>query len=359
MALHDRSPVKLEPVFDDLRTHNVLGNSSDDDYHKRFKAVVTVRLPEIMAKLGMSKSENQASVYGAEFFTMSCAVSAVFYNVHEGLLKLPIFSGFNEADWVFSNTFTSLETEVVNWMSKHRPIKTIGPTVPSKYLDKRVEDDSDYGIHLFKPETDICVNWLNSKQTGSVVYVSFGSLVTLREDQMEELALGLKRSERNFLWVVRETEQKKIPTNFMEETSEKGLVVAWSPQLQVLAHEAVGCFMSHCGWNSTMEALSLGVPMVAVPQWTDQPTNAKFIADVWQVGIRAEVDGKGIIRKEEIERCVREIMEGDRSEDIKRNATKWKKLAIEAADHGGSSDTNIIEFIAQLTGKDHVSQPQL
>ncbi|KAK8614833.1 hypothetical protein V6N13_068622 [Hibiscus sabdariffa] len=226
MALHDRSPVKLEPVFDDLRADNVLGNSSDDDYHKRFKAVVTVRLPEIMAKLGMSKSENQASclvydslapwaldiakeegVYGAEFFTMSCAVSAVFYNVHEGLLKLPIvepcvsmaalpflqphdlpsfvptftqlltdqFSSFNEADWVFFNTFTSLETEVVNWMLKHRPIKTIGPTLPSKYLDKRAEDDSDYGIHLFKPETDICVNWLNSKQTGSVVYVSFGS----------------------------------------------------------------------------------------------------------------------------------------------------------------------------------------
>ncbi|KAK8635719.1 hypothetical protein V6N13_004443 [Hibiscus sabdariffa] len=416
MALHDRSSVKLEPVFDDLGADNVPGKSSDGDYHKRFKAVVSLRLPQIMAKLGMSKSENQASclvydslvpwaldiakeegVYGAEFFTMSCAVSTVFYNVHEGLLKLPIvepclsmaalpflqphdlpsfvydikayptftrlltdqFSSFNKADWVFFNTFTSLETEVVNWMSKQRPIKTIGPTIPSKYLDKRVEDDGDYGIHLFKPETDICFNWLNSKQTGSVVYVSFGSLVTLREDQMEELALGLKRSGRNFLWVVRETEQKKIPANFMEETSEKGLVVAWSPQLQVLAHEAVGCFMSHCGWNSTMEALSLGVPMVAVPQWTDQPTNAKFIVDVWQVGIRAEVDGKGIIRKEEIERCVREIMEGDRSEDVKRNAVKWKKLAIEAANQGGSSDTNIIEFIAQLTGKDHVSQPQL
>ncbi|KAK8614835.1 hypothetical protein V6N13_068624 [Hibiscus sabdariffa] len=415
MALPDRSSVKLEPVFDDLGADNVLGKSSDD-YLKRFKAVVSLRLPQIMAKLGMSKSENQASclvydslapwaldiakeqgVYGAEFFAMSCAVSTVFYNVHEGLLKLPIaepclsmaalpllqprdlpsfvydikaypiftqlltdqFSSFNKADWVFFSTFTSLETEVVNWMSKQRPIKTIGPTIPSKFLDKRVEDDGDYGIHLFKPETDICVNWLNSKQTGSVVYVSFGSLATLGEDQMEELTLGLKRSGRNFLWVVRETEQKKIPANFMEETSDKGLVVAWSPQLQVLAHEAVGCFMNHCGWNSTMEALSLGVPMVAVPQWTDQPTNAKFIADVWQVGIRAEVDGKGMIRKEEIERCVREIMEGDRSEDIKRNAAKWKKLAIQAANHGGSSDTNIIEFIAQLTGKDLVSQPQL
>ncbi|KAK8976899.1 hypothetical protein V6N11_019573 [Hibiscus sabdariffa] len=106
-----------------------------------------------------------------------------------------------------------------------------------------------------------------------------------------------------------------------------------------------------------MEALSLGVPMVAVPQWTDQPTNAKFIVDLWRVGIRAEVDGKGIIREEEIERCIREIMEGDGSEDIKRNALKWKKVTMEAVSEGGSSDTNITEFIAELTAKDHVSQP--
>ncbi|KAL4313529.1 hypothetical protein GQ457_01G035420 [Hibiscus cannabinus] len=141
------------------------------------------------------------------------------------------------ADWVFFNTFTSLENEVVKWMSKQRLIKTIGPTISSKYLDKRVEDDSDYGIHLFKPEMDICVKWLNFKQTGFVVYVSFGSLATLGEDQMKHLAsrpvllaavneflfYDQKKSQRNFLCVVRETEQIKILANFIKETSEKGL----------------------------------------------------------------------------------------------------------------------------------------
>ena len=141
-------------------------------------------------------------------------------------------------------------------MASQRSIKTIGPTIPSKYLDKRLEDDKDYGIHLFKPEIDICINWLNSKETGSVVYVSFGSLAALGEEQMQELALGLKKSNSYFLWVVRQTEQKKLPANFLEEASEKGLVVSWSPQLEVLAHKAVGCFMTHCGWNSTLEALS-------------------------------------------------------------------------------------------------------
>lgn len=233
-------------------------------------------------------------------------------------------------------------------MARKRSIKTIGPTIPSKYLDKRLGDDKDYGLHLFKPEIDICMNWLNSKETGSVVYISFGSVAAVEEDQMRELALGLKRSNSNFLWVIRETEKKKLPLNFIEETSEKGLVVSWCPQLEVLAHKAVGCFLTHCGWNSTLEALSLGVPMVVLPQWTDQTTNAKFVADVWEVGIRAKRDEKGMIRKEEMERCIREIMEGDKSEDVKRNADKWKKLAIEAVNEGGSSDKNIEEFVAKL-----------
>ncbi|KAE8714456.1 putative Trichome birefringence-like 43 [Hibiscus syriacus] len=406
LEIRDNSSVKLEPVFDDLGADSVM-EKSIDDYLDRLEAVVTFRLPQIIDKLGMSKSENTASclvydsalpwaldiakqqgVYGAEFFTFSCAVSTIYYNLHEGLLKVPIvepctfmaglpllrphdlpsfisdigayptlthlltnqFSSFKKADWVFFNTFTSLENE--------RPIKTIGPTVPSKYLENRVDDDDDYGVHLFKPEIDICANWLNSKKTGSVVYVSFESLAAPGEDQMEELAMGLKRSGRNFLWVVRESEQKKIPANFIEETSEKGLVVSWSPQLEVLGHKAVGCFMSHCGWNSMMEALSLGVPMVAPPHWTDQTTNAKFIADVWRVGIRAEIDGEGIIGKEEIERCIREVMDGDQSEEMKRNAMNWKKSATDAVSEGGSSENNIIEFIAQLTCNNHISKPQ-
>ncbi|KAL4310783.1 hypothetical protein GQ457_01G035360 [Hibiscus cannabinus] len=305
MVVQDYSSVKLEPVFDDLGADNFLEKSTDD-YLERFKAVVTLRLPQIMAKLRMSKSENPTSclvhdsivpwaldiakdqgVYGVEFFTMSCAMSTVFYNVHEGLLKVPInvepcvsvaglpllqardlpsfisgihahptftqlltnqFSSLEKADWVFFNTFTSLENEVVNWISKQWPIKTIGPTIASKYLDKRVEDDGDYGIHLFMPEMDIC---------SGLFYESLRS-------ELDD------------------------------------------------------------------EALSLGVPMVTVLQLVDQPTNAKFIVDEWQMGIRAEVDEKGIIREEEIERCIREIMEGDASEDIKRNAVKWKKVTMEA-----------------------------
>jgi pathogen-inducible salicylic acid glucosyltransferase len=109
--------------------------------------------------------------------------------------------------------------------------------------------------------------------------------------------------------------------------------------------------MTHCGWNSTLEALSLGVPMVAMPQWTDQPTNAKYIADVWHVGVRVEVNEKRIVTKEEVERCIREVMESERSNVIRKNSDKWKKLAKMAVDEGGSSDKNIEEFVTEVVCK--------
>ncbi|GLT55567.1 hypothetical protein SLA2020_286780 [Shorea laevis] len=233
-------------------------------------------------------------------------------------------------------------------MASQWPVKTIGPAIPSMYLDKRLEDDKEYGLNLFKPNVDACMKWLDMKEIGSVVYASFGSLAALGEEQMEELALGLQNSNCYFLWVVRESEEKKLPCNFVQEIGEKGLVVTWCPQLDVLAHKAIGCFMTHCGWNSTLEALSLGVPMVAMPQWTDQPTNAKFIVDVWNVGIRIKLDEKGIATKEEIELCIREVIEGERGKEMKKNSMRWKELAIEAVDEGGSSDKNIEEFVAKL-----------
>ncbi|GKV02164.1 hypothetical protein SLEP1_g14631 [Rubroshorea leprosula] len=396
------SSINIEPIeFEE--GENVAGV---DDYLDLYTTIIPGKLAKLIEKKKSSQHPIKFLVYdsgspwtldvarsagidAAPFFTQSWAVNAIYYHFHKGTLKLPLeqpvvklpsmpalevsdlpsfvrdteaypglgnlvrsqFTNLEEASLVFCNTLDMLEDEVIRWMSSYKPIKTIGPTLPSIYLDKRLEDDKDYGINLFKPDTDACIKWLDSKEPASVVYISFGSLAALGEEQMEEIALGLKRSNKFFLWVVRETEQKKLPTNFVEEALEKGLVVSWSPQLRVLAHKAVGCFITHCGWNSTLEALSLGVPMVAMPQWTDQPTNAKFVEDVWKVGIRVRVDKHGIIKKEEIERCVREVMEGEKSLDIKSNSESWKKLIKEAVDEGGSSDRNIDEFVAKIICK--------
>ena len=134
----------------------------------------------------------------------------------------------------------------------------------------------------------------------------------------------------------------------MEEVENKGLLVNCSPQVKVLANKAVGCFFTHCGWNSTIEALSLGVPMVTMPGWSDQQTNSKLVEDAWKVGVRAKVDEHGIVRREEIALCIKEVMEGDTGREMKMNSKKWKELAIEATSEGGTSDTNINELVAML-----------
>ncbi|EOX93683.1 PREDICTED: UDP-glycosyltransferase 74G1 [Theobroma cacao] len=332
----------------------------------------------------------QFGIRTAAFFTQACAVNSVYYHVSRGLLQLPLpepkvslpglpplevselpsfvchhgsypawfdvvvnhqFSNINEADWVFLNIFYDLEKEAVDWMSQFWNVMTIGPTIPSMYLDKRLENDKHYGMHLFKPKTSTCMSWLSGKPKSSVVYVSFGSMAELDVEQMAEIAWGLKGSNCYFMWVVRESEEAKLPQNFIEETAEKGLVVSWCPQLEVLSHESIGCFLTHCGFNSVLEALSLGVPLLAMPQWTDQGTNAKYVEDVWEIGMRARPDEEnGFVTREIVEHCIKELTEGEKGKEARKNASKWKNLARKAVDEGGRSDKNIDEFVTKLLG---------
>ncbi|KAL9233149.1 hypothetical protein vseg_008179 [Gypsophila vaccaria] len=232
-------------------------------------------------------------------------------------------------------------------MSEKWPIKTVGPTIPSMYLDKRLEDDIDYGLTMFQPETNACIRW-PTRLSDLHFHGKLGSITSLGRYQMGQLANGLRQSGKNFLWVFRAEEESKLPMNFRDEVDGHGLIVNWCPQLAVLAHRAVRCFMTHCGWNSTLEAISLGVPLVAMPQWTDQPTNAMHIADVWRVGVRVMVDEKGIVMKDEVEACVRKVMDGDTGREFKENVMKLKDVAKEVMQEGGSSDKNIKEFALKL-----------
>ncbi|KAL8491715.1 hypothetical protein ACS0TY_023345 [Phlomoides rotata] len=165
---------------------------------------------------------------------------------------------------------------------------------------------------------------------------------------MEELAFGLIMSNCYFLWVVRSSEVGKLPQDFTSLASEKGLIVEWCHQQEVLAHRALACFVSHCGWNSTLEAISYGVPIVAMAQWIDQITNAKFVEDVWRSGVRVKAGESGIISREEIAKCIKEIVHGDGAVELKANACKWKDLANEAVQKGGTSTNNIEDFVSKL-----------
>ncbi|XP_065860967.1 UDP-glycosyltransferase 74B1-like [Euphorbia lathyris] len=329
-------------------------------------------------------------VYGAPFFTNSAAVCSIFCRLHHGLLRCPVelgdqalclpglpplygsdlptflrvpdsypaylamklnqFRNLEMADWVFANTFQDLESKETGGVHELWPAKFIGPMIPSAYLGlgDPIEGDKGYGASLWKPLGEECVKWLETKQPQSVVYISFGSMVSLTVKQMEQIAWGLKETNLNFFWVVRESEMCKLPTGFIDSTKDKGMIVTWCNQLELLAHQALGCFVTHCGWNSTLEALSLGVPMVCVPQWTDQLPNAKYIEDVWMVGVRAKEDEKGLVVKEEIVRCLKEVMEGKKSQQIKKNAKIWKQKARETVAEGGESDNQINDFVEGL-----------
>ncbi|XP_051188879.1 UDP-glucosyltransferase UGT13248 [Lolium perenne] len=261
------------------------------------------------------------------------------------------FVGLDAADHVLVNSFHELQPQESEYMASMWGAKTVGPTVPSAYLDNRLPDDVSYGFHLHTPTTATTKAWLDAQAPRSVAYVSFGSIAAPGPEHMAEVAEGLYNSGKAFLWVVRALETSKIPEGFADRAGERGLIVPWTAQLEVLAHPAVGCFVTHCGWNSTTEALGAGVPMVGMPQWSDQPTNVKYIEDVWRVGLHARQDDGGVVRREEVERCVRTVMEGERSEEYTRNALDWKKKARSAMGEGGSSDRNIAEFLRELRSR--------
>ncbi|KAL4639209.1 hypothetical protein ACB092_03G201100 [Castanea dentata] len=401
--------VGVEPISDGFDENGFAQAKNVDFFLKSFKANGSRTLSELIQKFQDSGSPvscvvydsflpwaldvaKQHGIYGAPFFTNSATVTHIFCLIHHGKLSLPLklettpllipglpplnfpdlpsflklpesypaylamklsqFSNLDMADWIFSNTFEELEAEEARSISKLWPAKLIGPMVPAAYLDGRIEDDKGYGASLWEPLSDDYIKWLETKPPKSVVYVSFGSMVSLTLEEMEEIAWGLKESGLHFLWVVKESEQDKLPDGFVDSTKEKCLIVTWCNQLEMLENQAIGCFVTHCGWNSTLEGLSLGVPMVGVPKWEDQLTDAKFVEEIWGVGLRAKEDDKGVVRKEELVMCLKEVMEGERSQQIKKNASKWRELAKKAVSEGGSSDKNINEFVQHLVQKD-------
>ncbi|KAJ4748224.1 Glycosyltransferase [Rhynchospora pubera] len=267
---------------------------------------------------------------------------------YAGML-LDQFKELDKADSFLINSFYELEPQEADYMARNWDAKTIGPCIPTSYLDRQLDSDNKYGFHLFNPETT-CMAWLDSKATNSVLYVSFGSLSSLAAIQMENIARGIYNAGKPFLWVVRSDEASKIPKGFVEMSKGRGLIVPWAPQLEILQHRAVGCFLTHCGWNSTLEAISLGVPVVAMPQWTDQPTNAKYIEAVWKLGLRVKAGEEGLVSAQEIERCVKEVLEGERCHEFQSNARKLSKSAKEAMGETGSSTRNLVEFVRKFAG---------
>ncbi|KAG6785293.1 hypothetical protein POTOM_011023 [Populus tomentosa] len=258
---------------------------------------------------------------------------------------------------VLVNSFDALELVAMNAIEKLNLVG-IGPLIPSAFLDGKDPLDKSFGGDLFQGSEDY-TEWLNSKTKSSVVYVSFGSILVLPKRQIKEIARGLVDSGLPFLWVIRDEQSKNEVKEEEEEDhlsacreailERQGMIVPWCCQVEVLSHPSIGCFVTHCGWNSTLESLVSEVPVVAFPHWTDQGTNAKLIADVWKTGVRVVANEEGIVEGDEIKRCLDLVMApGKTGEDIRKNAKKWKDLARDAVREGGSSDKNLKAFVQEV-----------
>ena len=253
-----------------------------------------------------------------------------------------------KASAIFFNTFDALEHEVLNALSSILPpIYSIGPL---QLLQNQIPDNDlkSIGSNLWKEEVG-CLEWLDEKESNSVVYVNFGSITVMTSDQLIEFAWGLANSNQTFLWIIRpdlvEGDSAILPPEFKEHTKERGLLANWCPQEEVLSHPSIGGFLTHSGWNSTIESVCGGVPIISWPFFAEQQTNCRYSCNEWGIGM--EIDGG--VRRGEIESLVRELMVGDKGKELKKKVLDWKKMAEEASSKPtGSSYVNLDKMINEV-----------
>ena len=243
-----------------------------------------------------------------------------------------------QCNWLLCNSFYELDSLALNLIPKIMPI---GPLL--------LANQSSSHIGSFWLEDSTCLSWLDKQPMNSVIYASFGSTSKFSQRQLEELALGLELIGQPFLWVVRSDIINEALSEFLDgfrtRIADRGRIVNWAPQEQVLAHPSTACFLSHCGWNSTMEGISMGVPFLCLPYFTDQFQNKSYICDVWKVGLGLNPNENGIITRHEINTKIKTLLFDD---GIKTNALKLKEMAKKSVTEGGSSFKNFESFIEQI-----------
>ncbi|KAL8130669.1 hypothetical protein V2J09_019824 [Rumex salicifolius] len=257
---------------------------------------------------------------------------------------------------IIFNTFEALEGPTLQALAAanitNTPVFPIGP-LSLLLLHKTSNHLSTIRSSLL-PEDPNCLSWLDSKPPHSVIYINFGSVATLTPHQVVEFASGLANSMQSFLWVIRpdlvgsiEPGSASVAHEIVDGSQGRGMIASWCDQERVLAHPAVGAFLTHCGWNSTIEAIGHGVAVLCWPFFADQMTNCWFCCHKWGVGAEVGSGAGGEVRREEVERVVRSTA----VEEMRRMAKEWKRLAVEATlTPNGSSYLNLDRLVNHLMG---------
>ncbi|KAF2321082.1 hypothetical protein GH714_033705 [Hevea brasiliensis] len=256
------------------------------------------------------------------------------------------------------NSFYELESSYADYYRKvlGRKAWHIGPV---SLCNRNFEEKAQRGRAASISEHE-CVKWLDAKKFNSVIYVCFGTVTKFSDSQLHEIAIGLEASGQDFIWVVRkdknekESEEKWLPDGYEGRIQGKGLIIrGWAPQVLILDHEAIGGFVTHCGWNSTLEGVSAGLPMVTWPIFAEQFFNEKLITDVLRIGVGVGAQKwmrmvGDYVTSEKIEKAVKEIMMGEKAEEMRSRAKKIGEMAKEATEEGGSSYNDLGALIEEL-----------
>lgn len=263
---------------------------------------------------------------------------------------------------VIINTFEVLDASILIHLRNICPnIYSLGPLHTLLKSRDTIESKLTTQIPLANvslsllEENRACLSWLDTQLEKSVVYVSFGSTATMTVKQLFEIWHGLVSSRKPFLWVRRpgsiiaEYDDSQVPKILVDETKQRGFIAAWVPREEVLAHSAIGGFLTHSGWNSTMESIVEGVPMICWPKDVDQQVNSRFVSEEWKVGI----DIKDTCYRVIIEKAVYDIIHLRRDEFI-LSAKSFQEAAAQSVEQDGSSymDLNrLVEDIKSMGSK--------
>ncbi|CAD6257058.1 unnamed protein product [Miscanthus lutarioriparius] len=292
------------------------------------------------------------SLPGAPLFKASDLPREDDKDLEAGKAILQTLQRMAASDGILVNTFVELEMRAVRALRDGLcvpgrdtpPVYCIGPLVSGGGGEKEQE----------------CLRWLDSQPDHSVVFLCFGSRGTFSERQLKEVAVGLERSEQRFLWVVRTRRivdevlpepdlGALLPDGFLERTAGRGHVFkCWAPQVDVLRHRAAGAFMTHCGWNSTLEGITAGLPLLCWPMYAEQKMNKVFIVQEMKLGVEMRGYDGEVVAADQVETKIRWVMESEGGRALRERAAAAKDAAAKAIQEGGSSHADFVRFLQDL-----------
>ncbi|KAK5795534.1 7-deoxyloganetic acid glucosyl transferase-like [Gossypium arboreum] len=276
-------------------------------------------------------------------------------DIEDSIIKLYVkqTQKSSQADALILNTAEELDGPILSQIRTKCPrVYAIGPLhaqLNTRLKAKHGESYDHFSNTLWEVDKS-CIFWLDKQPNRSVIYVSFGSITSTSREQLVELWYGLLNSKTKFLLVVRpnsvigkDGEGEDVVVELMEKSKDQGYIVNWAPQEAVLNHPTVGGFFTHNGWNSTLESIVAGVPMICWPYFADQQVNSRVVSEVWKIGL----DMKDVCDKKIVEKMVKDVMV-DQKEEFVQSAAETAKVTNQSVNVGGSSYSNLDHLIEDI-----------